>query len=289
MSPMVAPSSSFEEAQYSTVMIETFYQNGDSGTGTGFFFSYPVGDKFIFTIITNKHVVDGATGGRLRLHKAQTVSGKLRPTGEWFVYDISQMQHYWLQHPNPDIDLCAMIAGDMFDDCDKTNRPIYYVAASPEHVPNAVTLKSLRAVEDVYMIGYPNGLWDSINNFPLIRRGITASHPAINYCGKSEGVIDIAAFPGSSGSPVFIINDGWVTQADGSVQVGRRVILLGVLYAGPEITATGEIKRQFVPTTKRLVAELPMTMHLGYYIYSNEILTLCKALVCHGGYSLNEK
>jgi len=57
------------------------------------------------------------------------------------------------------------------------------------------------------MIGYPNGLWDHVNNLPLIRRGITASHPGVDYQiegqnGPGVTVIDMACFPDSSGSPV---------------------------------------------------------------------------------------
>lgn len=32
-------------------------------------------------------------------------------------------------------------------------------------------------MEDVVMIGYPIGLSDTYNHKPIIRRGITASHP----------------------------------------------------------------------------------------------------------------
>ena len=39
----------------------------------------------------------------------------------------------------------------------------------------------LSAVEEILMIGYPNGLWDAVNNYPLIRRGVTASHPAVDF------------------------------------------------------------------------------------------------------------
>ncbi len=44
------------------------------------------------------------------------------------------------------------------------------------------------------MIGYPNGIWDEANNMPIIRRGITATHPNFNYNGKPEFMIDAACF-----------------------------------------------------------------------------------------------
>jgi len=57
------------------------------------------------------------------------------------------------------------------------------------------------------MVGYPIGLWDEKNNYPIFRKGITATHPANDYNGKSEFMIDAACFPGSSGSPVYIIDE----------------------------------------------------------------------------------
>ena len=64
------------------------------------------------------------------------------------------------------------------------------------------------------MIGYPDGIWDSVNNLPVIRKGITATHPHISWNGKTEFLTDIASFPGSSGSPYFlrILVDTWITE-----------------------------------------------------------------------------
>jgi len=59
-----------------------------------------------------------------------------------------------------------------------------------------VQLGELSAIEDIIMIGYPDGIWDSINNQPIIRRGITATQPKNNFNGKQEFLIDAACFPG---------------------------------------------------------------------------------------------
>jgi hypothetical protein len=34
-------------------------------------------------------------------------------------------------------------------------------------IPSEEVYKDLNAVEEILMIGYPNGLWDEINNLPL--------------------------------------------------------------------------------------------------------------------------
>ena len=42
-------------------------------------------------------------------------------------------------------------------------------------------LEELSALEELVMVGYPIGLWDKNNNFPIFRKGYTASHPAIDF------------------------------------------------------------------------------------------------------------
>src|SRR5439155_8993915 len=78
-------------------------------------------------------------------------------------------------------------------------------ALGPRFIPDDLT--AFDAVEDIVMVGYPSGLWDSTNNYPLVRRGITASHPGIDFEGKPQIAIDMACFEGSSGSPVLLPYD----------------------------------------------------------------------------------
>jgi len=125
------------------------------------------------------------------------------------------------------------------------------------------------------MVGYPNGIWDNINNKPILRKGITATHPNFDYCGKKEIMIDAACFPGSSGSPVFIFNEGGYRDKSGNMFMGAsRIILLGVLYAGPQHTAQGDIQIVNVPTIDRPIAISRIPNNLGLIIKSERILEL---------------
>jgi hypothetical protein len=118
------------------------------------------------------------------------------------------------------------------------------------------------------MIGYPNGIWDAVNNMPIIRRGSTATHPNLDYEGRPEFMIDAACFPGSSGSPVFLFNTGGYAVRGGGLAIGTRIKLLGVLYAGPQHTATGEIKIVAVPTLQQPIAVSRIPNNLGMIIKS---------------------
>jgi hypothetical protein len=57
------------------------------------------------------------------------------------------------------------------------------------------------------MIGYPNALWDKVNGIPFFKKRMTATHPYINYNGREEFVMNMSVYPGSSGSPVFLLTN----------------------------------------------------------------------------------
>ena len=137
-------------------------------------------------------------------------------------------------------------------------------------------MADLTAVENILMIGYPNALWDESNNMPLLRRGVTSSHPGLDFCGKPEFVIDCACFPGSSGSPVVLFNNGSYVSKNGDITVGGgRFALLGVLHAGPQMTAEGRIViGPPVQTGTTPVSQTNVMINLGYVIKAREILAL---------------
>ncbi|WP_204104003.1 MULTISPECIES: hypothetical protein [Spirulina sp. CCY15215] len=115
---------------------------------------------------------------------------------------------------------------------------------------------------------------NSIHHLPIIRKGITATHPKLKYNGKPEFMIDAACFPGSSGSPVFLIRTGTYLNEDGDTVLmeGFQLIFLGTLYAGPQHTTTGEIKIIEVPTDTKPVAISAIPNNLGLVIQAQKTL-----------------
>ena len=102
-------------------------------------------------------------------------------------------------------------------------------------------LKELSMMEEVVMVGYSTGLYDSTHNYPIFRHGYTAAHPGYDFNNKGIGLIDAACFLGSSGSPVFIINEGSYKDKHGNINLGTsRVIFLGTQFAVPVMNAEGQ-------------------------------------------------
>ena len=257
---------------YSTARIATSYSGNVAGSGTGFFFDFDAkGGRRLPVLITNNHVVKGATTGTITVHLADATG--LQPNGETLSLTFSDFESRWIRHPNAEIDMCAMPIGPVIQEIENRRQKVYAIYLDSSLVRTDTQLQELDAVCDVLMVGYPNGLWDETHNFPLLRRGITATHPAFDFNGRPETVIDMACFPGSSGSPV-VIYETWYRDRKGNINMGLRQILLGILYAGPRVTEKGVIITESIPTATRPVSVTPMMMHLGYVIKAREVLSL---------------
>jgi hypothetical protein len=262
----LAPS---EQLAYSTVRIECVTASG-LATGTGFFYAFGGdGAPEIVVLVTNKHVIAGSSLGRLTVHV--TTHDKPIPTAITTV-ELPNFENLWLAHPDPDVDLCVMPIGLLADLVMSGNRKLFLIALDKKHILTTEDTQKLMGVEEVIMIGYPNGIWDHVNNAPIFRRGITATHPNTDYCGRKEFMIDVACFPGSSGSPVLLYNFGNFTDRMGGLKIGSRIALLGILYAGPQHTATGEIVVKTIPTNAKPMAISRIPNNLGVVIKSMRLM-----------------
>ncbi|MBD9424996.1 trypsin-like peptidase domain-containing protein [Pseudomonas sp. PDM15] len=255
---------------HSTVRIECENDKGEKSSGTGFFFGFlKNGDQCIPAIITNKHVIAGAVKGKF--HMTLRDENGFPKVGEHLGITFDNFESQCIKHPDPNIDLAIFLAGPLLNQAKEMGSDFFYVILDESIIPTTAIRTSLTSMEDIVMIGYPNGIWDEKNNLPLIRKGITSTHPNIEFNGAPEFLIDAACFPGSSGSPVFLANIGSYTDKKGNTIIGTRVGLLGVLYAGPQHTAQGNIVIQPVPTSQRAIALSSIPNNLGIVIQSSKI------------------
>lgn len=268
------PLSITEQLAYSTVRLEFQTPNGLS-TGTGFFFKFlENGDQHVPVIVTNKHVIQGATAGKFIITKSNA-QGEPIQTDHFAVNITVDFQQFWRHHPDANIDLCAMPLAPVINAATQQGHRLFYRVFDKSLLPTEEQQNDFHALEDILMVGYPNGIWDAVNNQPIFRKGTTATHPNIDYNGKKEFMIDIASFPGSSGSPVMIYNSSGYSTRQGNIMMGNpRLILMGILYAGPQHIATGEIRIVNIPQLQQPTSISRIPNNLGLVIKSERLLEL---------------
>lgn len=244
-----------EQLTFSTVRLQAMNMNNEElglGTATAFFFRFSSPEGLHFPVlVTNRHAVEGYSRFKVAFTPASP-NQKPDITKPFFLTHERDGEDFdWIFHPDKDVDLAILPVAPLLQAQQEGGQPIYHRALLIDNLPRSAELNQLDAVEDILMVGYPNGIYDAKHNRPVVRRGITATHPAICYEGRPEFLIDAACFPGSSGSPVVIWNSTAWTDKAGNTLLGRRFIFLGVLRGGHRHTAQlSHLADQVPPSTK---------------------------------------
>lgn len=271
-----------EQLMHTTVRLECSLHGGNTSTGTGFFFSFKIDEQtHIPVIVTNKHVINNSVRGTFVLTISDKKGEPVIGSYERIVFD--NFESLWVKHPDANVDLAVFPIAPIIRQAEQRGIKFYSPPLTEELIPTQEHLEDLSGLENVTMIGYPNGIWDEKNNMPIIRRGVTATSPKYDYNGLPIFVIDCACFPGSSGSPVLIFDQGGYMDSKGNLNLGgSRVLLLGALFAGPQHVAEGEIKTIQVPLQHVPISLSKIPNNLGFVVKSNKIHDF-KALLQQNG------
>jgi hypothetical protein len=268
-----------EQLFFTTVRIETITMDGKSGLGTGFFFEHKIEDISHSVVVTNKHVVMGMREGQLSFLKRKD---DLPSLGNGFPLHISpnDWQEQWFGHPDKDIDIAIFPLPPLLQfaklqhGCD-----LFLRCINSSMIPNEQQIEELDAIESVTFIGYPDGIWDKKNLLPVARRGTTASPIEVDFNGMPHFIIDASVFGGSSGSPVFILNQGSYGTKNGGVAIGSRFMFVGVITAVFFRTNLNQIVSVPIPTQVRPMAQYEEKLNLGVVIKARTVVETLEALL----------
>ena len=199
-------------------------------TGTAFLYQYvhdsdsAVAEKRGLFVVTNAHMLYESEWIRLTFHRGEDglpVLGKRHviqlPVTSWYIDD----------HENVDIAVLPLSA--FAAEADAESQKYFIKAVTHEVQSSSAALEVLDAIEDVVFIGYPNDFYDRVYNLPIARRGVTASPIAHDFEDAEAFVISAPVFPGSSGSPVFIVNSTEFRTRSGNLVQRPRTLFLGIL------------------------------------------------------------
>jgi hypothetical protein len=200
-----------------------------STSGTGFVFNALSGGDTYPVLVTNKHVAMAPGPGSFSMFPA---AGDGQPLlGERVNFTHHDLASLWVGHPNADVDLAAMLVGPFVNLSAQQGKPVFFRAVGADVCPSDEVVEDLDAIEPITFIGYPNALYDKVNLTPIARRGHTATPVHLDYNGLPSFLIDASVFPGSSGSPVFIVQDGGY-RSKGSYMLGAsRMLFVGAVAA----------------------------------------------------------
>lgn len=251
----------------STTTTPVILKNGQAAVsqGTGFFFARrnEEGNALIF-LVTNYHVVTGNKPGsglkpkgtsiELQFHLNISKPNLIR-TVELQLFTRSA-NPIWIQsnsHPDADIVVIPLHA-TVIGDAKLT------VLSAPEWTSNQRV--KLQPTTPVTFVGYPYGYFDRANSLPIWKTGHIASEPSVDFDGKPYFVVDISAFSGMSGSPVFAITHGSYETDDGNIAVGKARKFLGI-YASMQMLNEQKYLEEF-EHSKKVGIRYQESLELGH-------------------------
>jgi len=273
---MLKPIAFTEHVLFQTIRLEL-----SDGTGTGFLFGFRSAEnQYVPVIVTNRHVVNNKTTETVKftMHQ-QDDDGHVMDQIVQFELELS-----WIMHPDKDIDLCCTLFEPIRRFAKNQGITLFFSTCTDELVYTDDELVDMQTVNDVLMIGYPDGLYDKKHCLPIIRKGITATHPAVDFEGKSIGIIDMGCYYGSSGSPLFIYPGISQFSKKRGMLIGvTESKLLGIFFAFICADDDGEIIAK-APEKSRITLHKAsadsntvlsdLSLNMGYYIKAKELTSL---------------
>lgn len=228
---MINPKSFLEQILFSTLRIELLDNtNKPQSIGTGFLVRVNfLGDptESLILLISNKHVLEKNNKLNLIFHKKKHNSD-LPNLKDFFYFRADSYEGALSLHPDPKIDLACINISNVISQLG----PQVYFKFLEKVVFANFNETELDVGQKVIFVGYPDNRYDQKHNLPIVRSGIIASHPKLDYNGEKQFIIDAQVFPGSSGSPVFL-NMKEAQYNRGQIILGNDLpyLLIGVVAA----------------------------------------------------------
>jgi hypothetical protein len=247
----IEPKTFIEQILFSTLRIELLNNSDElQGIGTGFllkadFLQEP--SKSLVLLISNRHVLDATERFNITFHQRKPDSN-LPELGQILRFRAANYMEVLFIHPNPKIDLACVNITSVIKEL---GSKIYHKVLDRTLFAN-FNEPELDAGQRVIFIGYPENRYDQKHNLPILRSGVTASHPRLNYNGEEQFLIDAQVFPGSSGSPVFL------NMKEAQYSMGQIILDSGIPYRFIGVVSATMIRNNIVsplPTKQLGISE----------------------------------
>jgi S1-C subfamily serine protease len=188
----------YEQVFFSMLRIEF---PKDKSVGTGFLVKVPsvIRNKEYTLLISNRHVVNDPNEKIVvNLHTYDVGNGFDLTKNECVAINKIETDSLCVDS-NPNVDLSCLDLSFLLE----SKKLKVFVKPLTLDMFSDFTDTDLLAGKEIKFIGYPEGCRDYLNNLPILRDGIIASIPKVDFEGNPQFLIDAQIYSGSSGSPVF--------------------------------------------------------------------------------------
>lgn len=229
-----------------TTPVHLFKGNNLVSQGTGFYYLEQLDKGQVLFLVTNYHVLTGASPSEgkkpigdhisFQFHLSEDETGKTKTVQ--FPLFTKSGKPIWIANTDfPEADMALIpVVQSLRQDC-----KVFGISAKW-----ATPQMLIRPTTNVTLVGYPYGYYDTTNALPIWKTGTIASEPKMDFDGKPLLLVDVSAFPGMSGSPVFAIASGMYEMVDGSaVTPGSVQEFLGI-YASMQMVGKDKYLEQIV-------------------------------------------
>lgn len=183
------------------------------GNATGFFFRF---NDNLF-LITNRHVFVNEEKKyypdiiSIRLNKSDSDLTQSIEV-DYKLYKEDSTEPLWIEI-NKNIDLVGLKIADP--------KGCVLAALTSENLADPNNLH-LGLGEQVLVIGYPRGFYDTLHNLPIVRSACVASVYGLPFQKNPFFLVDSNLHPGTSGSPVITVPKTIYQNSDGGLTIGGK-------------------------------------------------------------------
>lgn len=246
----------------SSVLVTFESAPGRESFGTGFFLFRPLnGDKGHVFLVTNKHVLppEGAARSiKIRVTVGAGPAAAVRLVDIPVVGKDGKYLPIVRLHLNPGFDVAAV---NVTEPIVKLGIQGTWLPLDLLSTPQRLADERITIGDEIFLLGYPNAIFDARNVSPILRTGVIATVPTEGYAfndtlrkqfglpDRIDGfLVDANVFPGSSGSVVILKQQATTIGADGGtvVSAAKKIpYVLGIVSGSIPINdaALGTVQR----------------------------------------------
>jgi hypothetical protein len=217
------------ELMHATVQLEQPLGNGTRTVGTGFLISETAPDGRPRTVlVTANHVFKQMPGQVARIgYRIANPDGSWNYSPQPLRIRDASGHELWTHHPSRDVAAITITAPPEFA---KAAIPQDYLASD-----DTFTKYKVEAGDEMMALGFPRGLAANQAGFPILRSGRIASYPVAPAKIFPTFLLDFSVFPGNSGGPVFMHDEGRRSPNDGSQPPEHVEFIAGLLTQQVEL------------------------------------------------------